>query len=222
MRMGPIPREELGRKQILERGVTSALALDRDAEGDFPTKHLTQGLLPNNDSTEDNLDEELEDDNYVLTRSREREEVDDDDVSQGSDEDEDEVDQPVLQPSQEDRPTRVVHQTTIGQPTPVAQLGHVVQPTPIGQQRLVATERVLDVPVFHSAPKKGYCDLGLHLTSLDHDSGEALIQKGMRFDSMEDVKFFLRDYSVCHHRLYDVVHSCLNLRYIMCCQQGCD
>ena len=43
----------------------------------------------------------------------------------------------------------------------------------------------------------------------------------MIFDSLEDLKFFLRDYSVRHHRPYDVVHSSAKLRYTVRCQQGC-
>jgi hypothetical protein len=80
---------------------------------------------------------------------------------------------------------------------------------------------VPSIPLFHAPPKKAYCDSGFRLNTLEPDSGQELIEKGMTFDSMEDLKFFLRDYSVCHHRPYDVVHSSANLWYTLSCQLGC-
>ncbi|CAL5068364.1 unnamed protein product [Urochloa decumbens] len=66
---------------------------------------------------------------------------------------------------------------------------------------------VPQVSLFHSIPRKAYCDSGLRLGSIEPDSGEDLISKGMIFDSLEKLKFFMRDYSVRHHCPYDVVHG---------------
>jgi hypothetical protein len=52
----------------------------------------------------------------------------------------------------------------------------------------------VDVPkvsVLHSVPRKAYCDLGLRLSEADPDSGQLFITKGMQFDNLEDLKFFL-------------------------------
>ncbi|CAL5021779.1 unnamed protein product [Urochloa decumbens] len=95
--------------------------------------------------------------------------------------------------------------------------------TPLEQRQLQAVHvEVPQVPLFHSIPRKAYCDSGLRLGSIEPDSGEDLISKGMIFDSLEELKFFMRDYSVRHHRPYDVVHSSAKLRYTVRCQQGCD
>ncbi|CAL4893559.1 unnamed protein product [Urochloa decumbens] len=82
--------------------------------------------------------------------------------------------------------------------------------------------QVPEVPIFHSIPSKAYCDSSLRLGSIEADSTEEFIAKVMIFDSMDELKFFLRDYSVRHHRPYDVVHSSVKLRYTVRCQQGCD
>jgi hypothetical protein len=72
---------------------------------------------------------------------------------------------------------------------------------------------VPEVSVLHSVPRKAYCDSGLRLSEVDPDSGQLFIKKGMQFDNLEELKFFLRDYSVWHHRPYDVIHSSAKTRY---------
>ena len=49
---------------------------------------------------------------------------------------------------------------------------------------------VPEVPIFYSIPREGFCDSGLRHACLEPDSGEQLIEKGMIFDSLEDLKFF--------------------------------
>jgi hypothetical protein len=70
-------------------------------------------------------------------------------------------------------------------------------------------------------PRKAYCDSGLHLSEVDPDSGELFITNGMQFDNLEELKFFLREYSVRHHRPYNVIHSSAKTRYTVACQQDC-
>uniref|UniRef100_K3ZNC5 SWIM-type domain-containing protein n=1 Tax=Setaria italica TaxID=4555 RepID=K3ZNC5_SETIT len=48
-----------------------------------------------------------------------------------------------------------------------------------------------------------------------------VIKKGMKFNSLEELKFFLADYAVRLHKPFSVVHSDKNLRYNMMCKQGC-
>jgi hypothetical protein len=82
----------------------------------------------------------------------------------------------------------------------------------------------VDVPevfVLHSVPRKEYCDSGLRLSEVDPDSGQLFITKGMQFDNLEEVKFFLRDYSMRHHRPYNVIHSSAKTRYTVACEQDC-
>uniref|UniRef100_K3YEK8 Uncharacterized protein n=1 Tax=Setaria italica TaxID=4555 RepID=K3YEK8_SETIT len=43
----------------------------------------------------------------------------------------------------------------------------------------------------------------------------------MKFNSLEELKFFLVDYAVRLHRPFSVVHSNKNLRYNVMCKQGC-
>jgi hypothetical protein len=40
----------------------------------------------------------------------------------------------------------------------------------------------------------------------------------MIFNSLEDLKLWLKDYSVSHHRPYNVIHSCASTRYAVQCQ----
>uniref|UniRef100_K3YXR9 SWIM-type domain-containing protein n=1 Tax=Setaria italica TaxID=4555 RepID=K3YXR9_SETIT len=48
-----------------------------------------------------------------------------------------------------------------------------------------------------------------------------VIKKGMKFNSLKELKFFLADYAVRLHRPFSVVHSDKNLRYNVMCKQGC-
>jgi hypothetical protein len=77
--------------------------------------------------------------------------------------------------------------------------------TKLRQLKVVHVD-VPEVSVFHSVPRKAYCDSGLHLTEVDPNSGQLFITKGMQFDNLGELKFFLRDYSVRHHRPCNVIH----------------
>uniref|UniRef100_K3Z0Q7 Aminotransferase-like plant mobile domain-containing protein n=1 Tax=Setaria italica TaxID=4555 RepID=K3Z0Q7_SETIT len=48
-----------------------------------------------------------------------------------------------------------------------------------------------------------------------------MIKKGMKFNSLKELKFFLADYAVRLHRSFSVVYSDKILRYNMICKQGC-
>ena len=82
---------------------------------------------------------------------------------------------------------------------------------------------VPEVPGYEdiSLTKNALCDNGLISTEEERDGEKELIKKGMLFDSLDEVKFWFRDYSVRHHRPYDVVHSYANERYTLKCQKGC-
>ena len=43
----------------------------------------------------------------------------------------------------------------------------------------------------------------------------------MIFNTMSEMKLFLQDYAVYHHRPYSVTHSDQELRYYMICKNGC-
>jgi hypothetical protein len=66
------------------------------------------------------------------------------------------------------------------------------------------------------------CDTGL--TLLDDEvaeSEETEIKKGMVFDTLEHLKYFLMDYAVRFHRPYNVTHCDKNKRYTVLCKLGC-
>jgi hypothetical protein len=66
------------------------------------------------------------------------------------------------------------------------------------------------------------CDTGLSLLGDElADSEEVHIKKGMLFDTLEHLKFFLMDYAVRFHRPYYVRHSDKNKRYTVHCKNGC-
>ena len=54
---------------------------------------------------------------------------------------------------------------------------------------------------------------------IDSDCPE--IQKGMKFNSLPELQFFLADYAVHHRRPFYVVHSDKRVRYDVLCKQGC-
>jgi hypothetical protein len=82
---------------------------------------------------------------------------------------------------------------------------------------------VPEVPSYEdiSLTKNALCDNGLMSTEEEQDSEKELVKKGMLFDSLDEVKFWFRDYSVWHHRPYDVVRSNAKERYTLKCQKGC-
>ena len=51
---------------------------------------------------------------------------------------------------------------------------------------------------------------------IDSDSPE--IRKGMKFNSLPELQFFLADYAVRHHRSFNVVHSDKSVRYDVLCK----
>ena len=53
------------------------------------------------------------------------------------------------------------------------------------------------------------------------DSEEVEIKKGMIFDTLEHLKYFLKDYAVRFHRPYYVSHSDKNKRYTVLYKNGC-
>jgi hypothetical protein len=93
-------------------------------------------------------------------------------------------------------------------------------PTKLRQLEVVHVD-VPEVSVFHSVSRKAYCDSGLCLTEVNPDSGQLFITKGMQFDNLEELKFFLRDYSMRNHRPYNVIHLSAKTRYTVTCQD-CD
>ncbi|KAF8686823.1 hypothetical protein HU200_043323 [Digitaria exilis] len=172
--------------------------------------------------------------------SRENEGVDNDDISESSDEEDTTVDPqevPFVQPQRTtmdpgasheplDIPVELDDGPMLEELAGVGRLSlsgvRLASLTPLELRQLKAVNvQVSEVPIFHSNPSKAYCDSGLRLNPLDPDSGEQFIEKGMRFDSLEDLKFFLRDYSMRHHSPYNVVHSNKEERYTVTCQQMC-
>ena len=87
-------------------------------------------------------------------------------------------------------------------------LAHVEVPAVSNDKDLSRIHRVIcDSYVFESE------------SVIDSDSPE--IRKGMKFNSLPELQFFLADYAVRHHRPFNVVHSDKSVRYDVLCKQGC-
>jgi len=54
-----------------------------------------------------------------------------------------------------------------------------------------------------------------------YDDEKEILRKGMIFNIMSEMKLFLQDYVVYHHRPYNVTHSDQDLRYHVICKNGC-
>jgi hypothetical protein len=65
------------------------------------------------------------------------------------------------------------------------------------------------------------CDTGLMLCNRSlHNHEELILRKGMVFNTMSEMKLFLQDYAVFHHRPYFVTHSNKNLKYHIRCKNA--
>ena len=57
-------------------------------------------------------------------------------------------------------------------------------------------------------------DTGLQMCRKSlYDHENVILSKGMVFNTMSELKLFLQDYAVYHHRPYTVTHSDKELRY---------
>ena len=68
---------------------------------------------------------------------------------------------------------------------------------------------------------RAICDSTIFKSECVIDSDSLEIRKGMKFNSLPELQFFLADYAVRHHRPFNVVHSDKSLRYDVLCKQGC-
>ncbi|CAN6344584.1 unnamed protein product [Urochloa humidicola] len=73
-----------------------------------------------------------------------------------------------------------------------------------------------DVSMCH----KAVCNFQLPTWEVMQDVANPSIKKGMKFSSLDELKFFLADYVVRVFRPFTVVHSDRNLRYDVMCRQG--
>jgi hypothetical protein len=92
------------------------------------------------------------------------------------------------------------------------------------KQLKVVHVEVPSVPNFMdiSMVDQAICDTGLMLLADGIPySEEVEIKKGMMFDTLEHLKYFLMDYVVRFHKLYHVTHSDKNKRYAILCKNGC-
>jgi hypothetical protein len=96
-------------------------------------------------------------------------------------------------------------------------------PTKLSQLKAVHVE-VPSVPNFMhiSMVDQVVCDSGLMLLADDvAESDKTEIKKGMVFDTLEHLKYFLMDYAVRFHRPYNVIHCDKNKRYTIICKFRC-
>ncbi|CAL5005695.1 unnamed protein product [Urochloa decumbens] len=137
----------------------------------------------------------------------ENEEQDDDDMSESSDEelcenDVERVEETVREPLSNVEPNPAVGTEAVVEEmveeTPREDMstlsGFRLQPLTPGELRQLEAVHVQvpEVPIFHSIPSKAYCDSGLCLGSIEADSTEEFITKGMIFDSMDELKFLVK------------------------------
>jgi hypothetical protein len=66
------------------------------------------------------------------------------------------------------------------------------------------------------------CDTGLQMCRKSlYNLENVILEMGMIFNTMLEMKLFLQDYAVYHHRPYNVTHSDKKLRYHVTCKNGC-
>jgi len=68
---------------------------------------------------------------------------------------------------------------------------------------------------------RAICDSTIFESECVIDSDSPEIRKGMKFNFLPELQFFLADYAVHHHRPFNVIHSDKSLRYDVLCKQGC-
>ncbi|CAO2150019.1 unnamed protein product [Urochloa humidicola] len=165
------------------------------------------------------------------------EEVDDDDISLGSEGEEDdsdghEEDVEINEgPGNDDVGGHFDEPEEYG--SPIAEAG---QPTvhrhednrlPYTAREIALMKEVdVEIPVVPndkdiSMCHKAVCNFQLPTWEAMQDVANPTIKKGMKFSSLEELKFFLADYAVQVFRPFTMVHSDRNLRYDVICKQGC-
>jgi hypothetical protein len=65
------------------------------------------------------------------------------------------------------------------------------------------------------------CDTGLLMCRQSlYNHEDEILWKGMIFNTMSEMKLFLQDYAVYHHRPFFITHSDKELRYHITCKAG--
>jgi hypothetical protein len=65
------------------------------------------------------------------------------------------------------------------------------------------------------------CDTGLQMCRQSlYNPEDEILTKGMIFNTMSEMKLFLQDYDVYHHRPYTITPSDRELRYHIMCKNG--
>jgi len=104
-----------------------------------------------------------------------------------------------------------------------------VAPDPYTQAELMQL-RSVNVP-FSGVPNyrgvsmtdEAVCDTGLHMcmeSMYNHE--HELLSKGMLFNTLSELKLFMENYAVHHHRPFYVTHSYHKTLYYVACKRGCD
>ena len=81
-----------------------------------------------------------------------------------------------------------------------------------------------DVPNYRDVSMTGVavCDTSLQMCRKSlYDHEKETLRKGMIFNTMSEMKLFLQDYAVYHHRPYTVTHLDQELRYHVICKNSC-
>jgi hypothetical protein len=108
----------------------------------------------------------------------------------------------------------------------ISETQHYVAPPPYTEAELMQLSQggvplsggpnYRDVSMVHMV----VCDTGLQMCAeslYNHD--HVILQKGMIFNTMSEMKLFLQDYAMYHHMPYLVTHSDKNLRYHITCKK---
>jgi hypothetical protein len=89
--------------------------------------------------------------------------------------------------------------------------------------------RSMNVPFSHvpnyrdvSMTDMAICDTGLQMCRKSfYDHENVIFSKGTIFNTMLEMKLFLKDYAIYHHRPYTITHLDQELRYHVICKNGC-
>ncbi|KAJ1274994.1 hypothetical protein BS78_05G102500 [Paspalum vaginatum] len=106
----------------------------------------------------------------------------------------------------------------------VASWAHLSHCLPEEDRRMLESHNV-EIPQVHFHEDLGHadlarCDMGLG-TMHEGNTRDWIIHVGLRFETLEKVKYFMQDYFVHHYRPYKVKHSNAGVRYTVVCNQGC-
>ncbi|WVZ83697.1 hypothetical protein U9M48_030818 [Paspalum notatum var. saurae] len=167
----------------------------------------------------DEGEESVEDEEDEGDQEDEEEELEDEEDEEGDEEEEEEADDEEVEGGSADhRMVKFMH-------APDRTWADFLSSLPEEERAMLEVQNVpLPEVHFHEDVTRAdlaICDTGLRTIIDTGLSTKAIIEEGLRFETLEKLQDFLRDYSVRHHRPFKVKHLDDRLRYTVVCSQEC-